>query len=181
MKKLLVVAVILLGFSTMAMAQEFARAEVFGGYSFLRCDNTLLGAPGATCRYDGWKAAVAINGNKWLGFVADVTGSYDRSVPAGVSRHVHSFLVGPRFTIRSGRTTTFLQGLFGDSRITPGVYFPYDNSFTMALGGGLDIDVSEKFAVRPIQLEYVGIRSESPVTDNLRMSIGLIYKIGQVK
>jgi hypothetical protein len=178
MKKFLVVAVILLGFSTMSMAQEFSRAEVLGGYSFLRCDNTILGAPGQTCSYMGWKAAVNINGNKWLGFTADVGGAY---ATIKDSTSVYTILVGPRFTVRKGPATPFVQALLGDARVSPGQYFSYDNSFAMALGGGIDISVNDKLAVRPFQFEYLGIKSEKPITDNYRFSFGIIYKIGSHK
>jgi hypothetical protein len=177
MKKLLVVAVILLGFSTIAMAQDFSRAEVLGAYTVTRCDNSFFGAPGSTCTYNGWKASVAINGNKWLGFVADVGGS----LGPNDTRDFYTFLVGPRVTIRKGRTSTFLQGLFGDARVSPGLYFSYDNDFAMGLGGGLDISAGDKLSVRPIQIEYLGIKTEHPIADNVRFSFGVIYKLGQVK
>jgi hypothetical protein len=178
MKKFLVVAVILLGFSTMAMAQEFSRVEVLGGFTFTRCDNSILGAPGVTCNYFGWKAGVNINGNKWLGLATDIGGAYSSIKPG---TNYYTILVGPRFTVRTGKATPFVQALFGDARTSPGLYFSYDNSFAMALGGGVDINVNEKLGFRPFQFEYLGIKAGKPIADNYRFSLGIFYKIGKVQ
>ena len=76
MKKLVLVAMVLMGFSVMAVAQDPPKVEVFGGYSFVRVDTTTnFGAPsGNDLNMNGWDVNVAFNGNKWLGFVADFSG-----------------------------------------------------------------------------------------------------------
>jgi hypothetical protein len=197
MRKLVLVAVILLGFSAMAIAgDEFPRLEVFGGYSYDRCDNAFFGSRDVTkpCNYDGFNASATINGTKWLGFEGDISGYWDRSYnkpavmtfpsasyphPSFRHRQLYSFLFGPKFSVRAGKTTTFVHALFGDSRISPGLYFPYDNSFTMAFGGGLDIAVYKKLSIRPVQLDYYTIREGQPFTDNLRYSVGVVYRFGE--
>ena len=79
MKKLVLVAVLLLGFSIVAAAQDYPKVEVFGGYSYFRMDTiTNFGAPSgeADLNMNGFDINVAINGNKWLGFVVDFSGAY---------------------------------------------------------------------------------------------------------
>ena len=51
MKKLVLVAVLLLGFSIVAVAQDYPKVEVFGGYSYFRMDTTTnFGAPSGDSR-----------------------------------------------------------------------------------------------------------------------------------
>jgi len=81
MRKLVLVAVILLGISAMAIAgDEFPRVEVFGGYSYDRCDNTFFGSKDTSkpCNYDGIDISAAVNANKWIGIVGDISGYWDR-------------------------------------------------------------------------------------------------------
>lgn len=197
MRKLVLVAVILLGFSAMAMAgDEFPKVEVFGGYSYVRCDNTFFGSRDVTkpCNYDGFNVSATINANKWLGFEADINGSFDRNFdkpavmqfptatyPHPSFRHhqIYSFLFGPKVSVRAGKTTAFVHALLGDSRVSPGKWFPYDNSFTMALGGGLDIAVYKNVSIRPVQIDYYTIKGGQPLTDNLRYNVGVVFKFGE--
>ena len=64
MKKLLLVAVLLLGFSVMAVAQDTPVVEIFGGYSYFRPDTQ---EDDFDLNMHGWNASVAINGNKYAG------------------------------------------------------------------------------------------------------------------
>jgi hypothetical protein len=181
MKKFLVFVVILLGFSAMAMAQELPRAEVYGGYAFFACDNAAFGVRGgSSCLYQGWNGSIKINGNKWIGFTADVGGYYDRGVTGKVERNSYSFLVGPVVSVHMGKVTTFYRALFGDAYVYPGLYWPYDNSLAMALGGGVDVSINNRFSIRPVQLEYMPVKSGKPLSDNLRFSAGFIYKFGKL-
>jgi hypothetical protein len=76
--------------------QDFPRAEVFGGYSYLHIDtqgvtgssldalcNDVLGAgscPPGTFQvhngFNGWNAAAQVNANRWWGVKADLSGHY---------------------------------------------------------------------------------------------------------
>jgi opacity protein-like surface antigen len=195
MKKLVLVAVLLLGFSVMAMAQDVPAVEVFGGYSFLRVDTTTTaGAPSGTVNLNmnGWDASVAFNGNKWIGFLADFGGYYgtlDTSYeyPQGVKSwadiSIYSVMVGPRITIRKGKCTPFLQGLLGYARIKSlelgDVYT--ENDFAMAFGGGVDINLNNRIAIRPVQMEYVTTKAgrTGDFADHLRYSAGIVLKLGK--
>ena len=80
MKKLVLVAVFLLGFSVMAMAQDLPKVEVFGGYSLVLVDTSTTlnqsGWEGMDLNLNGWNSSVVFNGNKYFGFVAEFGGSY---------------------------------------------------------------------------------------------------------
>ena len=200
MKKLVLVAVLLLGFSAMAAAQDAPAVEIFGGYSFLRMDTaTAFGAPSGygDLNLHGWDANIAFNGNNWLGFVADFAGhygtmdtSYDYGQPAGslvswADISLYSIMLGPKVTLHRGKVTPFLHGLFGyahgkakelGSSVT-------ENDFAMAFGGGLDINLSDRVAFRPAQVEYFTIKSarSGNFSDNFRYSAGLVFRFGGEK
>ena len=80
MKKLVLVAVFLLGFSVIVMAEDTPKVEVFGGYSLVIVDTAtaLKGTAfdGMDLNLKGLDASIAINANKWVGFVADFGGNY---------------------------------------------------------------------------------------------------------
>ncbi len=97
----LVLAVILLS-SLAAAAQEAApKAELFGGYSY------------AGEGSHGFDASIAGNVNRWLGLVADVGGQYTRLEEDGIRERIttHSFLFGPRLSLRRKRATPFVHAL----------------------------------------------------------------------
>jgi OmpA-OmpF porin, OOP family len=197
MKKLVLVAVLLLGFSIVAIAQDYPKVEVFGGYSYFRMDTTTnFGAPSgtATLNMNGLDMNVAVNGNKWLGFVADFGASYgtldtswewESGVKSWADISNYSLMIGPRVTLHRGKITPFLQGLFGYSR---GKFSELGEDFTasnlaMAFGGGVDISVNDRLAIRPAQVEYYTIRGgqTGDFSDNLRYSAGFVLRFGGAK
>jgi len=76
----------------------------------------------------------------------------------------------------------FFQGLFGGSHFSKstGGITGGGSQFTFAFGGGADVGLgrTQTFALRP-QLEYVGIRSGDSTTPSVRLSIGIVYRIGR--
>jgi opacity protein-like surface antigen len=179
MKKFLLVALLMLSFSMIAVAQGVPLAEIYGGYSYLRCG---VDVKDFECKLHGWDASLAINGNKWLGLVVDFGGNYG-TVEDTTEIHAHSFLLGPKVSIRKGRVAPFLQGMIGfaNVRIGEGSSKSQTNDFAMAFGGGLDISVNDKVAIRPFQLEYFGIKEPltGEITDNIRVSAGVVVKLGK--
>ena len=78
MKRLILFTVLLFCFSAMAVAQGVPRFELFGGYSYVRCDTEEFsrGSLDEGCNMNGWNASVAVNANKWAGIVFDFGGYY---------------------------------------------------------------------------------------------------------
>jgi len=139
---------------------------------------------GYTIWMNGVTASAERNVSNWLGFVGDV-GFYRGHVPESLTGE--TYLVGPRFTDRRfGKVIPFAQDLFFQalfggshfSRSTGGITGG-GSQFTFALGGGGDVGLgrTQRFALRP-QLEYVGIRSGDSITPSVRISIGIVYRIG---
>jgi opacity protein-like surface antigen len=195
MKKLVLVAVFLLGFSVMAMAQDTPAIEVFGGYSLVLIDTSTAlkqsGFEGMDLNLNGWNGSIAFNGNKWAGFVADFGGYYgtvgyeERKRPpyswADIS--VHSLMFGPKFTLHRGAVSPFVQTLFGMARIKAKELGDThsENDFAIALGGGLDVNLNSHVAIRPVQLDW--FMNKTGVTgdfaDHLRFSSGVVFKLGK--
>lgn len=124
--------------------------------------------------FHGWDAQAQYNVNHWLGFAADVSG---RSGTPLVSSRLgnlsglpnatgYSFLGGPVATFRNkSRLTPFVHALFGVDRSSlsastiTGLASPVSTLATTytdvaaALGGGLDVKISQRFALRLPQVD----------------------------
>ncbi len=163
--------------SALASAQDAPKAEVYGGYSAVFTQDITL---------HGLQASVAGNVNNWFGLVAEFGGAYDtqtRGSGLKVESTVYTYLFGPRFSRRgSGRVTPFVQTLFG------GVHGRGEiegvglnevetaNGFGMALGGGVDVKLSNRFALRVIQADYLLTRVDGETANNARVSAGVVIR-----
>lgn len=156
-------------------AQEVTpRAEVFGGYAY--------GGPGS----HGWDGSVAFNVNRWLGVVADFGGQYTGIDTPDSSERIrtHSFLFGPRFSARGKHVTPFAHALFGaahnDSRAREAGFDLHftDDSFAYALGGGLDVRLGRRVALRAFQLDYLRTGFFAEPQHKGRLAFGLVLRLG---
>jgi hypothetical protein len=108
MKKLLLLFGVGLFITAPIQAQQsYPRAEIFGGYSYLRGD---LSVPA------GWNASVAVNPHRNIGLETDFSGHYGSTV--GFDHKTHLFLVGPKFAVRSDRLTPYAHVLIGVTRVS---------------------------------------------------------------
>jgi opacity protein-like surface antigen len=145
---------------------------------------------GGNSNVSGWTGQVAFNANHWFGFAADFSGRYqtESDSPPRLGASVHSFLFGPQVYDRAGRVTGFAHALFGGAkagegfRLVGGGLQSGKTCFAMAFGGGIDVNVNEKIAVRVFQADFEKIRAESALsgetkgTNNFRLSIGVVFK-----
>jgi hypothetical protein len=162
MRKLMLIAVSVVVFLLPAMAQkDFARAEIFAGYQFTHFDPALNAS--------GWNAAITGNVNRWFGVTGDFSGAYKNGV------HLHSYMVGPVFSARTERLTPFVHALFGGANAGDGGGSA--NGFSMALGGGLDVNAGDHFAVRLVQGDWLLLRSGGDTFKrNARVSAGVVLR-----
>ncbi|HEY6252349.1 MAG TPA: outer membrane beta-barrel protein [Candidatus Angelobacter sp.] len=177
MRKSLLIAALFLVLSISAVAQDSPKAEVFGGYSYLR-----VSVVGTGFNFNGGSGSIAFNPSHWWGFVADVGGYHNTSF--GASTNLISYLFGPKFSYRSnGRLTPFAQALFGGAHENTSFIgiSGSQNAFAAALGGGIDAKFGHHFAFRLIQAEYVLTKFNDGVNNrqnNARISTGLVYRWG---
>lgn len=178
MKRLLVVLFMLLLFTLPALAQDqYPRAEVAVGYSYLNNDFF----PTTRDSAHGWIFSVTGNGTKHLGFEAEGAGHYGSVL--GASYSSYTLLVGPRLAAREKKVTPWGHTLFGINHLRPGAGLTNVNSFTWLLGGGVDYNVNDKLAVRAAQLDYFLVNMDDAIlgnrnAHNFRLSFGVVYKWG---
>jgi opacity protein-like surface antigen len=177
MKKLVFITVFLLGFSLLSVAQEVPTAEVYLGYAYSHCDTQ---GSDESCNLNGWNGSVSLNSNKNVGIVVDFGGYYGK-VGDDLDAKVHSIMIGPKVTFRQERVTPFVQALIGyahpNIKAGPSVLLK-ENDFAMSFGGGVDVNLTDLLAVRPVQMDYFVIKSGSELLDNFRYSGGIVFKLG---
>jgi len=199
--------VLILFFATLAVqAQEPPKVEVFGGYSYLRAD---LGGGSAdshgvtgsvTYNFDrilGIKADFGTQTGSLNVPVQLNNGIPGSTTSFDIRPSYFSFLFGPQIAYRkSERFTPFAHVLLGGVRRkarvplnlslnpplgTNGVSFVTgsDTAFGTAIGGGLDIRLSKRAAIRLFQADYFLTRFSPDTQHNLRISTGLVLRFGK--
>jgi opacity protein-like surface antigen len=198
-KFILLSAIVVLGMTLLASAQEVPQVEIFAGYSLFHYDqmdvNSLLG-PGVNVNQNlhGWEGSFQYNINKWLGAVADIGGNYGTpievpAVPGSITGNSYNYLFGPQVNIRGKKMKGFAHVLFGVNHFrlndSPALAFTggSDNAFGMALGGGIDVNVYKTIAIRPAQLDYIMTQHDLGLNlghqNNWRFSAGVVFNLGQ--
>jgi len=193
MKRLMLFTVLVCGFSAMAIAQGVPRFELFGGYSYVRCDVEAYSGGELLdegCGLNGWNTSVAINVNKWAGVVADFGGYYGsleglqptlyNAWDQKLDIQKHSVMIGPRFSYRTRTVTPFAHVLIGWARpnVKEGpMSLLRENDVAFAFGGGIDINVHENIAVRAAQVDYFPVKTGNTRADNFRYSAGVVLKL----
>lgn len=161
-------------------AAQAPKAEVFGGYSYVRV-NPGSGIDGINL--NGWNASVTGNLNDWFGITGDFGGVYGSPNISGtsVNTNAHTFLFGPTIKARSDKLEPFAHALFGGARLkgsSLGVSAS-DTSFAMALGGGVDWKANDAVSIRLAQFDYLLTRFGGDSQHNARISAGIVFRFGR--
>jgi opacity protein-like surface antigen len=205
MHKLSAVLMVLFALGLIAHAQETPKVEVFTGYSFVSAGFPFSTDPAAgngNGVLNGWNFSAAVNANRWVGVVADFGGYYGPVTkgttfkPAncvlctsdftGILHNMHTFTAGPQVSIRQDKLTVFAHALFGGAHIRedlvinipPPATSISSTNFAFLVGGGVDIALSHRFAVR-IQPDYLKTEILGRRQNNFRASAGLVFRLGQ--
>jgi opacity protein-like surface antigen len=179
MRKLFILVGLILMAAGSAAAQDYPKAEIFGGYQYIRL-NPGGGATGSNCH--GGAGSVAGNLNHWFGVVGDFGACKVTGLASGDSAHLVNYLFGPKLTYRSrGRLSPFAQVLFGGERIggSSGGVSASDSSFAMAFGGGADYEMTNHVSIRLFQGEYLYTKFGGTHQNNARISAGIVYRWGK--
>jgi len=159
---------------------DFPRAEIFGGFSYLPAGKADFPRENSF----GFQFSVNGNLNRWFGIVADFGGQYRKVSDLGLNfpgitanTSVYEYLAGPRFSVRRKDYTVFFHALAGQAKGNSGLAGFSDSGFTLGGGGGLDINLGDRIAIRAIQLDYLGSFVEI-LEDNARLGFGLVVKFG---
>jgi outer membrane immunogenic protein len=182
---------LVLGFAAMlprpAVAQSNSRVDVGVDYNYVRTN-----APAGDCgcfAMNGGSGWVAINFGHSLGIVGEFASQHASNISTSdADLTLTSYLAGPRYTWgRAHHFAPFAQLLLGGTHasgnLRPGSSgLPGSaNSFGMTAGGGLDIALTRRIALRALEADYYLTRFDNGVNDhqnNLRIAAGLIIRFG---
>jgi opacity protein-like surface antigen len=174
-----VITLALVVLSGVAFGQDAPRAEVFGGYQYFRASS---GTPGIdSLNLNGWNASFSGYFTHYFGVTGDFSGAYGTPtiLGFGVNTKVHTYMFGPvvRLT-NASKFTPFAHVLFGGGHISGEVagVSASDNGFTWAGGGGLDVNLNSRVAVRAAQADFLQTRFGGDSQNNFRYSAGVVFK-----
>jgi len=142
---------------------EVPQAEILGGYSYLHSSDA---------NFNGWKASLVGNLNRWVGIAADFDGHYTGA------ESEHSITFGPEFAVRrSKRWTPVGYALFGVA-IEKAASGETEHGFATELGGGLDYEINHQWAVRvfDVAASITHIGGETHVSP--KFGFGLVFSLG---
>jgi hypothetical protein len=164
MNKLVLILFSLLFVSTAAWAaDESPKAEVFGGFSVLSIGG------GERSQYYGFQASAAVNLHKNVGILADFGGQYGDGI------HEYDYLFGPQFSIRKNKATVFAHALVGGDTYSDSSYS--STQFAMGFGGGLDVNLNKRIALRVVQFDWLPAHFEDGWDNStIRFGFGLVFK-----
>jgi opacity protein-like surface antigen len=172
-------------------AQSYPRFDLAANYAFLHADPSHNDGVSALS-LNGGSLSLGYNTKSWIAATVDVGGYAGNGVvltcvltgcptPTESSGTMWTYLAGPRVNFRhSGRFTPFAQALFGVAHGS-GLFVPgVQNAFATSIGGGLDVRISNRFSLRPIQVDYLLTRFNEfddghAAQMNVRVSSGLAF------
>jgi len=143
-----------------ARAQD--QAELFGGFSYLRFNSP----PGVN--QNGWQLGGQYKFRDWVGGVADFAGNY------GSGASTYTYLFGPQISMPSSRVSPFGHLLLGGAHFGAGRIG--ESSFSMALGGGIDVHITDQVFWRAAQLDYLLTEFGGASQNNFRFSTGVVFR-----
>jgi hypothetical protein len=178
--KAIAVAILCVAVTTLANGQEYPKAEIYGGYSYVNIDTN-----GISDRQNanGWEASVFGSFNRWLAAEADVAGYY-KSFPVSSEPNIsvtdYSYAAGPRFNIRP----LFLHALIGGDHLSGSQSGQSESQDGLvgAFGGGAEWPTSKRWGVR-VSADYSFSRHNifggpSYTQNNFRVGAGFVYRFG---
>ncbi|MFL6300190.1 MAG: OmpA family protein [Terriglobales bacterium] len=179
-KMICVLAVVLLGFSSLAVAQSSdlgpSKLDIFAGYSYMEPGGQ-IGGVNLKSMPMGWGVAPTWNFNRTFGLTFDAGGHYGDNADAA------TIMVGPKLTLHMDRVAPFAEFLVGLHRLSPSGLSD-NNAFGLVAGGGFDVRVARHLSLRLLQADYVfGKHSDAyplPNTGNLngaRVQGGLVFNL----
>src|ERR1700674_1431217 len=151
------------------------------GYDYMRAPDesakNLNGFGGSLfCNVKPW---IAIGGDfgALFGSTTDTVGTTN----IDVSLHRQTYLFGPQFDFYpNDKVKVFVHPLFGGvhdtTKTTIGTVTSdfSANAFAMAFGGGVDVNLNNHFAIRPIQVDYLPTHFGGAWQNNYQISTGLV-------
>lgn len=175
-----------------ARAQEFPRVEAFAGFSYanvgLGPQANLFGP--VSKNYYGLHLGLNFNPYRNFSLVLTDLGMQSRgSTIHPIIRKTNNdvftsqALFGPQFTIRTPKANFFAHSLVGvtnarlvESNSSGSIDLVRKTHLALGFGGGVDLNVSPRLAVRLFQADYVPTRSAGKWQNDFRVSTGVVFR-----
>lgn len=165
---------------------EDSRVDIGGGFTYehkFDANPNLKNNP-------GFHASAFYNVNRWLALGGEYRRLFiDATLSPGLTytSRTDLFLFGPQFTVyRKDRASLFAKALAGTARdrsVTKfnSTTFPSvtNNGAALSFGGGIDVRVNQKLAVRAIQFDWVDQHEFGFWQKGIMFSTGLVIKLGK--
>jgi hypothetical protein len=167
------------------LAPTYSKFDVYVGYDYTRFNMNnpfVIGSPYTDFNANGGSGQFIFNLNDWFGLEGEIAGYVEEPPNGAASSHQISYMFGPRLSFRNGRYTPFVEILFGDMWAQNTFYGGSANAFSMVSGGGLDVNITPHFGIRPFEVDYLfttfndGFYNQQ---NNFRYSGGLIFHTGR--
>ena len=191
--KTLALGFALLAANLTARAQEFPRWEAFGGFSYANVDlgpQASLFNP-SNRNYEGFDLDFSFNPSRYMRLVADVSFQFGKTsaTPPPPFTKIHlqttEALFGPQFTLRRHKATVFGNTLVGVTNTLlqgqAGTLYEdliSQNSLTLGLGGGLDVNWTRLVAIRAFQIQYLPTRRGGVWETTFTVMTGVVFRFG---
>jgi opacity protein-like surface antigen len=157
------------------------KSDIYVGYQFVRV-NPNVNEP--NFKFDRQTDSNGVNtaltyfpGNKSVGVTSELAanfsgGRYDSSLVTGQ--------VGVTIKDRTGKFNPFVRGLVGASRIRAAneqtnIFDRSNTGLALTAGVGADYKVSDKVALRLIQVDYLQTRVYGDPAHNVRVGAGIVF------
>lgn len=169
-----------------------AQVEISAGYSYMRSNAVISGAP---VNLNGASFSAAYYVKNWLGLVGEV-GLYRQGnvAASGFSLGVSSYQAGPRIRLRRhSHLIPFGQFLLGAGHAGGTLYtrslgfgtpaLGTNNAFLFTAGGGADWKLSPRIGLRLVEADFWHSQFRNGEgngnrQDDLRLSTGVVYRFG---
>jgi hypothetical protein len=193
--KMLTLALYLLGSALLGQEarSEFPRWEAFGGFSYANVNlgpQASLFSP-SNRNYKGFDLNFSFNPHRNIRLLADVGFQFGKTTatppPPFTKIHLQTTeaLFGPQFTLRRHESTAFGNILVGvtNTRLQGQAGTLYDdlisqNSLTLGLGGGLDVNWTRHVSIRAFQAEYLPTRRRGAWESSYTLTAGVVFRFG---
>jgi len=182
MRKVAILAFLMLVFAGFASAQIPTSGNMFFGYSYYNTDLSSLDRANT----NGWEGSLEGKVLPFVGIVADFDGHYgSQNFPAvcpplgtpctaNLDVTEHNVLFGPRVSASVGRFRPFAEAMLGVGHINVSGGGT-DTSFATALGGGIDYRLIRLLAWR-FEGDYVHTSFFGSHQNNVRLSTGVVFR-----
>jgi opacity protein-like surface antigen len=163
------------------VASSQLRVDVAGGFTVIRANE---GPAVCGCFYmNGGSGELAITNSHNISFVTNV-GYTSQTNIGNIDRNLAllTVLEGGRYTLdHGGRFAPFGQGMVGIAKTSSNYKIDQsDARLALAVGGGLDVRLSNRFSIRPAEVEYLFStipNGQNNFQNQLRMTAGIVFHV----